>query len=66
MPTGNELESYAPVTFAPKDCVPIVFSVKRDNKGLGFHGENFSSATATNSQGKRLKTFCEKLLGDKS
>ena len=33
MPSGNELAAVQPVTFAPKDCVPIKFVVKKDNKG---------------------------------
>lgn len=52
MPSGNELERYTPITFAPKDCCPIKFTAKSDNKGLGFAGTSFSSAMATNSKGR--------------
>ena len=38
MPTGNELASVVPVTFAPKDCTSIKFEIKKDNKGIGFSG----------------------------
>ena len=49
MPTGDELASHAPVTFAPKDCVAIRFDIKRDNKGIGFHGVSGTSEMASNS-----------------
>ena len=48
MPTGNELDAYRPVTFAPKDCVSIKFVVKADNKGLGFVGTTSLGGMASN------------------
>ena len=54
MPTGNELDAFRPVTFAPKDCVSIKFVVKADNKGLGFVGTSSLGGMASNS---RLEIF---------
>ena len=61
MPSGDELAAYQPITFAPKDCCPINFSAKADNKGLGFVGENFSSVMATNSKALSVSVGGRKL-----
>jgi hypothetical protein len=51
MPSRDALEASQPITFAPKDCCPISFQAKSDNKGLGFKGVSaFGSQMATNSK----------------
>ena len=62
MPTGNELQQYKPVSFAPKDCVSIKFVVKADNKGLGFQGVTSSLGDqATNSNALSVSVGGRKL-----
>merc|ERR1712131_40579 len=62
MPSGNELASVTPVTFAPKDCTSIKSDIKKDNKGIGFSGVGTglgamgsqSSALALSVGGRKL------------
>merc|ERR1711970_1480054 len=61
MPTGDELINNTPVTFAPKDCVAIRFEIKRDNKGIGFHGVSGTSEMASNSSALALNVGGRKL-----